>query len=207
MLISASFQGVRLKTALSILKSAMPKREPIPESIMSRKLLYRRVGSAVISILALMASAGQLSVAQVPQLKRPQEDNEEKKPEPKKAKKVKGPRALGLLQLNRSGKGSLIPIAIQVDGKFYDASVYKAEPVPMALESGTVYEVEQTGSSQGLFTVSGALHSKTAGSPHPWTGSGAYLPNGTEVKKTTRKAEDVPVGLDTSSNDEPPRLT
>jgi hypothetical protein len=185
----------------------MPKREPIPESIMSRKLLYRRVGSAVISILALMASAGQLSVAQMPQLKRPQEDNEEKKPEPKKAKKVKGPRALGLLQLNRSGKGSLIPIAIQVDGKFYDASVYKAEPVPMALESGTVYEVEQTGSSQGLFTVNGAMHSKTEGSAHPWTGTGTYFENGTQAAKTTRKAENVPVGINAGDSDAPPRLT
>jgi hypothetical protein len=174
---------------------------------MSRKLLYRRVGSAVISILALAFVVPQFSAAQMPQLKRPQEENEDKKPEPKKAKKVKGPRAVGLLQLNRSGKGTLIPIAIQVDGKFYDASVYKAEPVPMALESGTVYEVEQTGSSQGLFTVNGALHSKTEGSAHPWTGTGMYLPNGTEVAKTTHKAEDIPVGINAGDSDAPPRLT
>jgi len=32
--------------------------------------------------------------------------------------------------------------------KFHDASVYKADPVPMALESGTVYEAEQAGESQ-----------------------------------------------------------
>jgi len=197
---------VWLKTASLDIELAMPKREPVPEPIMSRKLLYRRVGSAVISILALLATAS-LSVAQMPQLKRPQEDNEEKKPEPKKAKKVKGPRAIGLLQLNRSGKGSLIPIAIQVEGKFYDASVYKADPVPMALESGTIYEVEQTGSSQGLFTINGALHSTTEGSPHHWTGSGTYLPTGTEVKKTTRKAEDVPIGINAGDNDAPPRLT
>ena len=197
---------VWLKTASLDLELAMPKREPVPEPIMSRKLLYRRVGSAVISILALLATAS-LSVAQMPQLKRPQEDNEEKKPAKPKPKKVKGPRAIGLLQLNRSGKGSLIPIAIQVEGKFYDASVYKAEPVPMALESGTIYEVEQTGSSQGLFTINGALHSKTEGSPHPWTGTGTYLQNGAEVKKTTRKAEDVPIGINASDSDAPPRLT
>jgi hypothetical protein len=157
--------------------------------------------------LAFVASVSQVGVAQMPQLKRPQEDNEQKKPEPKKAKKVKGPRAVGLLQLNRSNKGTLIPIAIQVEGKFYDASVYKAEPVPMALESGTVYEVEQTGSSQGLFTINGALHSTTAGSPHTWTGSGMYLQNGTEVKKTTLKAEDIPVGINATDSDAPPRLT
>jgi len=72
-------------------------------------------------------------------------------------KKLKGPRALGLVELSSSGKGHLIPIAILIDGEFYDAGAYKAAPVPMALESGTVYEAVRTGISQGLFTVSGAL--------------------------------------------------
>jgi hypothetical protein len=175
---------------------------------MSRKFLYRRLGPAVIVILALVGAAVVPGSAQVPQLKRPQQDSEDKPAEDKKPKKkVKGPRAVGLLQLNSSGKGSLIPIAIQVEGKFYDASAYKADPVPMALESGTVYEVEQSGSSQGLFTISGALHNKTAGSAHPWTGAGSYLPNGTEAAKTTHKAENVPLGMDTSDSDAPPRLS
>jgi hypothetical protein len=72
-------------------------------------------------------------------------------------KKPKGPRALGLVELSSSGKAHLVPIAILIDGEFYDAGAYKAAPVPMALESGTVYEAVRTGISQGLFTVSGAL--------------------------------------------------
>jgi hypothetical protein len=176
------------------------------EQRISRKLLYRRIGWAVIVVLAFFAEAALQSAAQGrPQLKRPEETPQEKPPEPKK-KKVKGPRAVGLLQLSGNGKATLVPIAILVEGKFYDASVYKAEPVPMALEAGTVYEVEREGDSQGLFTINGALHSKTAGSAHPWVGAGSYLPNGTEAAKATRKAEDVPVGID-SSGDEPPRLT
>jgi hypothetical protein len=148
----------------------------------------------------------QSAAQDLPQLKRPHEDNAEQKPaETKHAKKVKGPRALGLLQLS-DGKATLIPVAILVEGKFYDASVYRADPVPMALDRGTVYEVEQVGESQGLFTTNGALHSKSASSANPWMGTGSYLENGTEAAKTTRKAEDVPVGLDTSG-DEPPRLT
>ena len=144
-----------------------------------------------------------------PQLKRPRDTYEEKIPEAKKPKKnVKGPRAVGLLQLPSSGKPTLIPIAILIDGRFFDASVYKADPVPMALDSGTVYEAEQTGDSLGLFTVSSALHSSAKGSPHPWVGAGSYLKNGTEAAKNTRKAEDVPVGIGSSSaSDEPPRLT
>jgi len=173
---------------------------------MSRRFLYRRIGPTVIVILAFFAATGPPNAAQEkPQLKRPQESSEEKPPETKKAKKVKGPRAVGLLQFS-NGKVTLIPVAILVDGKFYDASVYKAEPVPMALEGGTVYEAEQAGESQGLFTMNGALHSKAAGSVSPWVGTGSYLPHGTEAAKTTHKAENVPVGLD-NSGDEPPRLT
>jgi hypothetical protein len=176
---------------------------------MSREFLYRRSGLAVIVILALLAGMAPRAAAQgKPQLKRP-EPAEEKLPEAKKPKKnVKGPRAVALLQLTASGKATLIPIAILVDGRFYDASVYKADPVPMALDSGTVYEAERAGDSLGLFTVSAALHSNTRSSAHPWVGSGSYLPNGTEAAKTTRKAEDVPVGIGSSSaSDEPPRLS
>jgi hypothetical protein len=175
---------------------------------MSRKFLYRRLGCAVIVILSFFAVMAPRGAAQGrPQLKRPQEDSQEKPPEPKKANKVKGPRAVAVVQFNSGGKGTLIPVAILVEGKFYDASVYKADPVPMALESGTVYEVEQAGEPQGLFTINAALHSKVASSLHPWLGSGSYLPRGTEAAKTTRKAEDVPVGLENNDSDAPPRLT
>jgi hypothetical protein len=75
----------------------------------------------------------------------------------------------------------------------------------MALETGTVYEGVRTGSSLGLFTVDGALHSTTANSQSPWIGTGQWLAAGAEVKKTTLKAEDVPVGIETS--DGPPRLS
>jgi hypothetical protein len=141
-----------------------------------------------------------------PELKRPENTPQEKPPTPPKKKPVKGPRAVGILQLTAGGKGTLIPVAILIDGKFYDASEYKADPVPMALDSGTVYEVEQGGDSQGLFTVSGALHSKNQGSANPWVGAGSFLPAGTEAEKATRKAEDVPVGINGDDNDAPPRL-
>ncbi len=164
------------------------------------------MGPIVTVILALSVFALQQSAAQGrPQLKRPEDTAPEKPTETKKKKSEKGPRAVGLLLLS-GGKATLIPIAILIDGKFHDASVYKADPVPMALEGGTVYEVEQTGESQGLFTVIGALHSKRPGATTPWLGSGSYVLNGAEPAKKTRKAEDMPVGLD-NSTDAPPRLT
>ena len=111
-----------------------------------------------------------------------------------------------MLQLTANGKASLVPVAILVNGKFWDASSYKADPIPMALESGTVYEAERTGNSLGLFTVNSALHSNAVNVQAPWLGTGAWHPTGTEVATTTeKKAESVPVGIDTS--DQPPRLS
>jgi len=120
-------------------------------------------------------------------------------------KKDAQPRAVALLKLTSNGKASLLPIAILINGKFWDATAYKATPVPMALEPGTVYEAERSGSSQGLFTVSSALHSNSVNVQSPWIGTGAWVPAGTEKPKTALQAEAVPAGLDTSEG--PPRLT
>ncbi len=168
----------------------------------SQKFLYRTLGSAVI--LGLLGTPVSVSFAQeekpliVPGGNRPQQN--------KKPKKGKDPRALAVLQFNKGGKATLVPVAILIEGRFYDASAYKADPVPMALESGTVYEGEQGGDPQGLFTVSGALHGTGLGSTHAWLGSGTFLPQGSESPKTGHKAENRPVGMD-DSGDEPPRLT
>jgi hypothetical protein len=93
-------------------------------------------------------------------------------------KTSKGPRAVGLLELGANSKGRLVPICILYDGKFYDASAYKADPVPMALGTGTVYEAVQTGVSLGLFTVTGALQTKDS-----WLGAGTWQAAGSAKKK------------------------
>ena len=86
---------------------------------------------------------------------------------PKKA--IKGPRALGLVELTASGKARLVPITILYDGEYYDASAYKASPIPMALEGGTIYEGFRAGVSLGLFTVTGALQGNNT-----WRGAGTW---------------------------------
>ncbi len=84
-------------------------------------------------------------------------------------KSIKGPRALGLVELMANGKARLVPITILYDGEFYDASAYKASPIPMALESGTIYEGFRAGVSLGLFTVTGALQGNNT-----WRGAGTW---------------------------------
>src|SRR5579864_7009466 len=97
----------------------------------------------------------------------------------------KGPRALGLLEVAANGKAHLVPVAIMIDGRFYDAAAYKADPVPMALQSDIVYEALKTGVSQGLFTVAGAVRVKRA-----WVGAGKWRSAADiEAEKAKAKAE------------------
>jgi hypothetical protein len=97
----------------------------------------------------------------------------------------KGPRALGLIELAANGKAHLVPVTIMIDRRFYDAAAYKADPVPMALQSDIVYEALKTGVSQGLFTVAGAVRVKRA-----WVGAGKWLSTADiEAEKAKAKAE------------------
>jgi hypothetical protein len=112
----------------------------------------------------------------------------------------KGPRALGLVQLLPNGKkGRLIPIAIMMDGKFYDAGSYKAAPVPLALDFGVVYEGIRTGVSQGIFTITqpGQLN-------HVWIAEGTWLPAGA-IDPTKHKKYATPKIAD-DDKDGPPVL-
>jgi hypothetical protein len=95
---------------------------------------------------------------------------------------AKGPRALGLIQLSPKGKSRLTPIAIMMDGKFYDAGSYKAAPVPMALDFGIVYEGFRAGVSQGVFTITqpGQLN-------HVWIAEGTWLPAGAKAPEKSKK--------------------
>ena len=94
----------------------------------------------------------------------------------------KGPRAIGLIQLSPKGKARLTPIAIMMDGKFYDAGSYKAAPVPMALDFGIVYEGFRSGVSQGVFTITqpGQLN-------HVWIAEGTWLPAGMKAPEKSKK--------------------
>ena len=111
----------------------------------------------------------------------------------------KGPRALGLVLLSSTGKARIIPIAIMMDGKFYDASSYKATPVPMALDFGIVYEGFRTGVSQGLFTITqpGQLN-------HNWIAEGTWLPAGAIAEQKAKKY--APPVIDQDERDDRPTL-
>ena len=105
----------------------------------------------------------------------------------------RGPRATALVVMAPDGKSAarLIPLCIRDNDQFWDASIYQAAPRPMALEPGTVYEVERSGNSIGLFVVAQAV--QEAGG---WIGLGRLRPP---------KAH-PPSGVSPTSDDERPVL-
>jgi hypothetical protein len=107
---------------------------------MSHHFYRKWPGLAILALVLLVAGA---SVAQ-------------------SRKKQKGPRALAVVELPADAKAKprLIPIAILVDGRFWDASIYLADPRPLALDPGNVYEAERSGKPVGFFTVSDARQMK-----------------------------------------------
>ena len=145
-----------------------------------RSSLYRKAGLSA-TVLALAFVLAQALPAQLTP----------------KTKPRTGPRALALIQLSPNGKGHLVPIAILDGGRFFDASVYKATPVPMALEQGTVYEGFKTGVSQGLFTITGVLQGQRS-----WSAEGKWQSAGERTASTVSKTQ-VPV---TDDNEGPPVL-
>jgi hypothetical protein len=79
----------------------------------------------------------------------------------------KGPRAVAVIEFDAKGVAHLVPVTVLIEGKWYDAGLYKADPVPMALEPETVYEAMHNGEPVGLFTVT-----------EPGTINGAWVAKG-----------------------------
>jgi hypothetical protein len=105
-------------------------------------------------------------------------------------------RATALLEVS-NGRARLVPIAIKVGDKFYDAGLYHADPRPMALVSGVVYEAARGGDSVGLFTVTDAQDLKGV-----WVGLGQWRPN--DMPQPEKKQ--VPPAAPPADTDAPPVL-
>jgi hypothetical protein len=68
----------------------------------------------------------------------------------------------------------LIPVSLFIDGKFEDAAVYLARPVPFALLTGNVYELDKSGVPLGTLDLLFSKHlvpSDTAPPPTTMAGS------------------------------------
>jgi hypothetical protein len=95
-----------------------------------------------------------------------------------------GPRAVAILEWTPQGL-RLIPVSLLIDGQYYDATLYLANPVPMALDQDTVYEVQKSGSALGDFTVTLAGQLPNGS----WVGQGKYESDVDRKKKADERAK------------------
>jgi hypothetical protein len=75
-------------------------------------------------------------------------------------------RAVGVYEwtgdMGKPTASRLIPVSLFIDSHLEDAGVYMARPVPFALGTGTVYEIDQAGISKGLLDLLFARHLESA---------------------------------------------
>ena len=91
---------------------------------------------------------------------------------------------MAVLEIMPSGSPRLYPVTLMMEGKFYDASLYAAKPVPFALYSDTVYEAQKSGMPVGMFTVQRAGRVENT-----WWGEGRWKPLGAEVPATPKSPD------------------
>lgn len=71
----------------------------------------------------------------------------------------------------------LIPVSLYINGSLQDAGVYMSQPVPFALQTGNVYELEKAGISDGQVDLEFARRLQTAdGDGGGWFGYGSFKP-------------------------------
>ena len=111
-------------------------------------------------------------------------------------------RATGVLELTKSPSGTvlarLIPVTILDQGRFEDASIYKAAPEPMALARGVVYEAQKTGVPVGYITIN---NPSKAGDI--WEALGNWQPVTQEAKEAKKSKPEEPARPSNPDDDRP----
>ncbi len=85
----------------------------------------------------------------------------------------KTPRAVGVLETFPNGSRRLVPVTFYYERRYYDATLYRATPVPFTLYPETVYEVQHFGKALGTFTVLSATQNANQ-DVAAWFGNGRY---------------------------------
>jgi hypothetical protein len=107
----------------------------------------------------------------------------------------------------------LIPVSLYIEGKFEDAGIYIARPVPFALLSGNVYILQAAGVDKGTLDLAYAKHLQAVESTGDlafddgWFGYGSVKPLSAPRKTTTAlKPSKTPPVLTTTADPNRPHL-
>lgn len=104
----------------------------------------------------------------------------------------------------------LIPVSLFINGRLEDADVYDARPVPFALDTGNVYELQKAGIAQGTLDIAFARKLVPTATAYTnwddgWFGYGKFLPPA-PPKVSKLKTITTPIkvnGLDEPDDDRP----
>ncbi len=108
-------------------------------------------------------------------------------------------RAVGILRIDAKGKARLFPVTVFIDGKYYDARFYEANPVPFAIAGDILYLAQKEGAPEGNFVIQTVMHTPTAwwaeGIWKPGSGGGAPASKSSATRSDTKSSlhEDRPV--------------
>ncbi len=153
-----------------------------------------------VTILLLMG----LGSAQLRDRTEHKRADEGQSPTQNKKPAKRGPRAIAVIEFLPKGGARLVPIALWMDGRYYDASFYGANPEPLALEPETLYQALSYGEPTGWFTVT--TPKQVNGT---WIADGKWKPQqGTLDAKIAQQAAKQPKKKTSSINDDsgPPVL-
>lgn len=106
----------------------------------------------------------------------------------------------------------LIPVSLYIDSQLQDAGIYLARPVPFALDSGNVYELQSAGISKGFLDLVYARHFQPTGTTADvayddgWFGYGKVQPLAPPRRTTAalKPSKNLPV-LESSVKDTAPK--
>ncbi len=109
-------------------------------------------------------------------------------------------RAVGVYEwtgdMAKPSASRLIPVSLFIDGRLQDAGVYLAAPVPMALLTGNVYQLQHSGITIGDLDLAFARHliaSENATTTYDdgWFGYGKFVPPAPPKKSTLKPSTTV----------------
>src|ERR1035438_752764 len=166
--------------------------------------LYRKSGkwaTAVPLAVLLLSTFVTAQIRDRTEHKPADQDQQQAKKSDKKNKR--GPRAIAVVEFLPGGGTRLVPIALWIDGRFYDASLYGAHPEPMALEPETLYEALAYGEPAGWFTVT--TPREVSGN---WVAEGQWKPaqplEARLAQQAAKQPKPKPKGHDVLSDDQGP---
>ncbi len=89
----------------------------------------------------------------------------------------------------------VVPVSVFIDGHLEDGGVYLARPVPFELDTGTVFEVEKAGMSEGSLDLSYTRHyvsNGVAAFDDGWLAYGPFKPAPKPVLVAAKKSGPLP---------------